>query len=189
LTACPSRALTGHMTARLCGSPGCVLPDFHEGLCSTAEVLGKRPRVLIQQPPPPRPSIRARCRSNRPAPMPTALEPPAQQRVLPNGLHRFYHGQRWGVPLPEGPVEREANSDDEADEGWRLRQIEQRIRARANVSEGEAAFMGMWNRHMHTWPPTVSDRMLPETCRHFASQNVTVLADTLQEVRAACHHL
>ena len=27
-----------------CGSPGCTLPDFHEGLCSTERVVGRRKR-------------------------------------------------------------------------------------------------------------------------------------------------
>ena len=27
-----------------CGTPGCTLPDFHEGLCSTEQVLGRRKR-------------------------------------------------------------------------------------------------------------------------------------------------
>ena len=27
-----------------CGTPGCTLPDFHEGLCSTEQALGRRKR-------------------------------------------------------------------------------------------------------------------------------------------------
>ena len=27
-----------------CGTPGCILPDFHEGLCSTEQALGRRKR-------------------------------------------------------------------------------------------------------------------------------------------------
>ena len=165
---------------RVCGTPGCDLPDFHEGLCSTSAVSVKRPRTLIHPPPPPR--ARTFRASSRPAPAPQATEPPAQQRILPNGLHRFYHGQRWGVPLPDGRVEHDANSDDEVDDGWRLRQLEQRIATRAGVTELQTTFMNLWNAHVHGSPPVVSDRKLPESCRRFATSNARVLSGKLRQV-------
>ena len=106
---------------------------------------------------------------------------------MPNGLHRFYHGMRWGVPLPGGPVEHEENSDDEVDEGWRLQQVEQSIRARHDVAPPQAELMTMWNAHMHHAPPVVSDRMQPAVCRRFANANAVVLAGSLRQARQRLH--
>ena len=36
------------MLAKLCGTPGCALPDFHNGACESEVRCGKRPRVQPQ---------------------------------------------------------------------------------------------------------------------------------------------
>ncbi|KAL3902515.1 MAG: hypothetical protein SGPRY_012040 [Prymnesium sp.] len=150
---------------RRCGTPGCHLVDGHVGFCSTLVVPSKRKRTP---------------KSERSSGSSTRADPVPEQQVLPSGLHKFYHSQRWGVPLPKGPVKAE-NSDDEAEEGWCLQQTEQRIRARPEVTAHAAELMTLWNAHVHSAPPIVSDRMLPEVCRHFAFHHAPVLAHSLRE--------
>ena len=72
------------------------------------------------------------------------------QAARADGLRHFYHVHRWGLPLPDGPVEaRTGNaSDDEADETWRLDETARRTCARKDVSAADAHFMELWNGHV-----------------------------------------
>lgn len=175
-------------TGRRCGTPGCTLPDFHNGPCNTAMVSGKRPRVSVVAPVPQKARRPKGDAPARPQPKPPAVqaapEPPAQQRRLSSGLHRFYHSQRWGVPFPDGPVEPDV-SDDRAEESWRLQQTDRRIAARGSVSKSQASLMAMWNAHVHAQPPLVSDRMLSQVCRKFAVEHAAALAGPLRQAFVA----
>lgn len=180
---------------RKCGTPGCTLPDWHEGPCSTFLTEGKRKRLMVQPPPPPKkkpvvgaqstisiPSELGAARAKRMRRVAPPSQVPAEQSSLPNGLQRFYHVHRWGVPLPAGPVDCGAGSDAEADEGWRFKALAQRTEARSEVGEVDGAFTRLWNAHVHALrPPLVSDRMLPGTCRQFARGNAAVLAGPLRD--------
>jgi len=165
---------------RLCGTPGCTFFDEHDGPCSNAVPLEKRPRY---QPPPPKPKAapsepkKKRQRQFNPEDASSAADVPpevdlrpAVQTVRKDGLHDFYHVHRWGQPLPPGPVAAVNGnaSDDEADDTWRLDEVARRTRRRPEVSDANARFMEAWNAHVHALPtPLVSDRMLPEACRRF----------------------
>ena len=96
---------------RKCGTPGCTLPDWHEGPCSTFLTEGKRKRLMVQPPPPPKkkpvvgaqstisiPSELGAARAKRMRRVAPPSQVPAEQSSLPNGLQRFYHVHRWGVP-------------------------------------------------------------------------------------------
>ena len=169
----------------MCGTPGCNLPDFHNGPCSTDAPSGKRPRVQAQMvcmgPPPPPPSP-PRRRVPRPPPVARPESPPPQQSVHPNGLHRYYHALRWGVPLPDGPLAEDAGSDREFSEAWRLQEVDERLRNRANVAALQAELMGLWNVHIDALQPLASQRALPEACRRFACEHASRLAAQLREV-------
>ena len=113
-------------TRRLCGAAGCTFPDFHMGPCSFEMELEKRPRCQapspsVAKPPPPEPK-QAPKQARKPKVVEVAPEePPPEQRMMPSGLHRFYHTHRWGVPLPMGSVEA-GTCDEELDQSWRLRE-------------------------------------------------------------------
>jgi hypothetical protein len=163
---------------RKCGTPGCNLPDYHPGICESLAPARKRDPVnytLKPAPkPPPRPAAMPRLKRR------VAVLKPAEQSILPNGLHRFYHVHRWGVPLPDGPVDCTAGSDDEVDESWRLEAPARRTRARTDVPSGDAALAQLWNAHVRSLPPLVSDRMVPGACRQFARAHAKVLAKELR---------
>ena len=166
---------------RICGTPGCNLPDFHKGPCA-----GWAPKKRVSQPvmqlnvrPEPVRS-RAPAKPKRPyyPPKPKTAEElaaeaaaeaaarkPAEQRVLPSGLWPFYHAHRWGVPLPPGPVPPDEGSDDELDETWRAREAERRIDGRRGVDPADAELMKLWNAHVAASEKLVSDRALPAACR------------------------
>ena len=162
----------------------------------------KRPRY---EPPPPKPrkstvgkaqdgNARSRGRSSQDVDAeshdwvdpPPIEHKPALQFALPSGLRRFYHVHRWGVPHTDGPIAALTGnaSDDEVDEDWRLDESRRRMRSRPDLSEGEADFMTMWNAHVQSLPPLVSDRMLPEACRRFALAHAASLRDS-EPLRAA----
>ena len=167
----------------ICGTPGCTLPDFHTGLCAGQKVAAKRPRVTVQPPPRPRPPPPPP--KPKPPPKPAAprpLSPPPEQCVLPNGLHKFYHPLRWGVPLPAGPVAAASAECDEraADELWRHEQVERRLRSRPSVTAADGDLMLLWNKHVAAQPPLASDRALPGACRQFARAHAAQLTDTLR---------
>jgi len=171
---------------RMCGTPGCSLPDFHPGMCESDAPSGKRESAPVLPPPPPPPPSRPVVRRPRqPKKRPAATKRPAEQRVESNGLHRFYHVHRWGVPLPDGPVECGAGSDEDVDESWRLEESTRRTRARTDVGPNEATLTGLWNEHVKTLPPLVSDRMLPGACRQFARAHAAALAAELRGAFAA----
>jgi hypothetical protein len=163
---------------RKCGTPGCNLPDYHPGICESLAPARKRDPVnytLKPAPkPPPRPAAMPRLKRR------VAVLKPAEQSILPNGLHRFYHVHRWGVPLPDGPVDCTAGSDDEVDESWRLEAPARRTRARTDVPSGDATLAQLWNAHVRSLPPLVSDRMVPGACRQFARAHAKVLAKELR---------
>jgi len=173
-----SRARPG----RLCGTAGCELPDFHVGPCSCMNMAAKRQSIpVIPAAAAPAPARECPPRAVRSSSRETDAAP--HQELLPNGLKRFYHGQRWGVPLPDGQVSEDLeNSDDDVDEGWRLQQAEQRIKARQGISLQQTSLMNLWNAHVASSPPVVSDRMLPEVCRRFAFTHADVLARALRQV-------
>ena len=171
------------------------LSDFHEGPCTTDEPTSKRPRYC---PPPPKPrksasereeerNARRRARASHDAdaePFDGADPPPinhkpALQFALPSGLRRFYHVHRWGVPLADGPIEALTGnaSDDDVDEDWRLDEQRRRSRSRPELSDSETEFMSLWNVHVQSLPPLVSDRMLPEACRRFALKHAALLRE------------
>lgn len=168
----------------MCGTPGCTRKDYHVGLCNIVglTVSSKRPRVQVLepvQPSAPEPSAPSIRRMRRPRPAPDQFAAvPAQQELLPSGLHKFYHAARWGVPLPDGPV-LDNYANDKVDEEWRLSQDRQRIAGRTGVSASQLKFMSIWNSHVHNLPPLVSDRMLPEACRVFADEHAELLAAEL----------
>ena len=99
---------------------------------------------------------------------------------MSSGLHRFYHTHRWGVPLSMGTVAEDAESDEELDESWRLRETEERIRSRGVAAPPEVEFMVLWNAHMQGSAPLVSDNAVPATCRHFAEAHAAQLSTTLR---------
>ena len=182
---------------RLCGTPGCGKRDFHVGPCTTDEPTSKRPRYEAPPLPPPQkcpPPRRQRVpRQESAQDVIDATDPPqqrkpAQQFQLPNGLRRFYHVHRWGVPLADGPVEALTGgaSDDEADEDWRLEESLRRMQARPELPAPEIDLMRLWNAHVQALPtPLVSDRMLPDACRRFAH----VHADSLRANAPLCSAL
>jgi len=180
---------------RLCASPGCTYFDFHNGACSNAQPLEKRPRYV---PPPPRPKPPPRTpnpekKRKRPEAPPDPIEePPAVQAARADGLRHFYHVHRWGLPLPDGPVEaRTGNaSDDEADETWRLDETARRTCARKDVSAADAHFMELWNGHVQRLTVRlVSDRMLPAACRSFARAHADALRRGARLHRCLREHL
>ena len=163
---------------RLCGTPGCTFKDRHDGPCSNAVPLTKRPRVSL---PAPQPKHREKLPSKRKQRerKPAAKKDdddllslvPAEQAERPDGLRKYYHVHRWGTPLEDGPVAAVAGgaSDDEMDEGWRLDESTSRVRTRPEVSAEDADFIAAWNAHVKSLTTRlVSDRMLPEACRTFA---------------------
>jgi len=131
--------------------------------------------------PPPPPPAPVRRRVPRPTPVVRPSSPPPQQSLHPNGLHRYYHALRWGVPLPEGPLAENAGSDRELSEAWRLEEVDERIRERDNVTALQAELMGLWNAHIDALQPLVSQRALPKACRQFASEHASRLATQLRE--------
>lgn len=169
---------------RMCGVPGCTKPDFHFGPCSTEEAPAKRPRL------PAPPATKApRHVGPKAAPKPARKpklvesapeEPPPEQRKMPSGLHRFYHTHRWGVPLSMGTLAEDAESDEELDESWRLRETEERIRSRGVATLSEVEFMVLWNAHVQGSAPLVSGHAVPATCRHFAVAHAAQLSTTLR---------
>ena len=164
---------------RECGTPGCTLPDHHDGMCNN-EKLSKRPRFESKPPPPKLPQVQAVKRPRRPEPPKKDL-PPAEQGELPSGIRRFYHVHRWGVPLPDGPVDYSVCSDEEVDSIWQLDEVEQRIRGRPDVPAPDADVAALWNRHIWDSPPIVTDRMLPHICRKFARANAAALGAELRQ--------
>ena len=188
---------------RICGTPGCNLPDFHKGPCA-----GWAPKKRVSQPvmqlnvrPEPVRS-RAPAKPKRPyyPPKPKTAEElaaeaaaeaaarkPAEQRVLPSGLWPFYHAHRWGVPLPPGPVPPDEGSDDELDETWRAREAERRIDGRRGVDPADAELMKLWNAHVAASEKLVSDRALPAACRAFARAHAAALSTRLR--RPLLEHL
>ena len=154
--------------ARRCGTPGCLLPDYHDGLCQPLLVTAKRERLPVLAPAPakaPRRVIPKRAPKQPIEPQPLKV---AEQGIMSSSMHKFYHVHRWGLPLPDGPVECDACSDDEVDESWRLDEMERRTRSRAEVSPNEARLARLWNEHLESSDPIVSDRMLTSTCHEFA---------------------
>ena len=173
---------------RLCGTPGCTKIDQHDGPCSNAVPLEKRPRYQMPPPKPraqpPEPKKRRRPKtavsedafsaeaSAAAANLPELDLRPAVQAERKDGLRKFYHVHRWGAPLPDGPVAALAGnaSDDEVDGEWRREEVERRTRRRPEVSDTDASFIEAWNAHVHALPTRlVSDRMLPEACRRFVT--------------------
>ena len=149
---------------RLCGTPGCTLPDFHAGPCSNAASLGRRREHNIKLPynekaaqqllrgeaaaiKASKREQRERKKQQRPVAAERPVSPPPQQQRLPSGLARFYHPLEWGVPLREGPVEADPVPPSWRHEAgaWQLEQAADRIRSRRGVGEAEAAFMDLWN--------------------------------------------
>ena len=180
----PSSIMPSAAKRRMCGVPGCTKPDFHIGPCSGEESPAKRLR--LPAPPADKASQRA---GPKPAPKPTRRprpveaapeEPPPEQRKMSSGLHRFYHTHRWGVPLSMGTVAEDAESDEELDETWRLRETEERIRSRGVAAPPDVEFMVLWNTFMQGSPPLVSDRAVPATCRHFTKAHAARLSTTLR---------
>ena len=117
---------------RLCGTPGCTFFDEHDGPCSNAVPLEKRPRY---QPPPPKPKAapsepkKKRQRQFNPEDASSAADVPpevdlrpAVQTVRKDGLHDFYHVHRWGQPLPPGPVAAVNGNASDDDSGGHLQE-------------------------------------------------------------------
>jgi len=160
-----------------CGTPGCTLPDFHNGPCTTDAPVGKRPRPANLEEPNKFRKIAKASGAEKPRPRPPKPEknaildatPPPAQGLLSSGLHRFYHAHRWGVALPPGPVADDCDSDNELDESWRLSETEERVRARGVATPAEIDFMLLWNCHVQRHSaPLVSDCGVPRACRSFA---------------------
>lgn len=182
----PRSGSSKNCSKRICGTPGCGLPDFHDGICQSQAPVSKRESAPVLPPPPPKKPARPRPTAPRPKPpKPAVALVPAQQHALPDGLHRFYHVHRWGVPLPSGAVDCGPGSDDEHDEGWRHDETTRRIRSRADVGPNDAAVAELWNAHVRSLPPLVSDRMLPDACRKFARAHASRLAAELRSAFAA----
>lgn len=173
---------------RICGTRGCTLPDFHSGLCNSVQLEAKRPRVCVAVTAPPEradgaPPVKRRAyvrRKSLGAPAAPAPVVPAVQELMPSGLRKFYDAQRWGVPLPDGPVSIEP--DPPVDGEWRLEQTKWRICARDGVADPDAALMLLWNAYVDARSlPLVSDRMLPEACRQFAREHAADISAELRE--------
>jgi len=181
---------------RLCGTPGCTLPDFHAGPCSNAASLGRRREHNIKLPynekaaqqllrgeaaaiKASKREQRERKKQQRPVAAERPVSPPPPQQRLPSGLARFYHPLEWGVPLREGPVEADPVPPSWRHEAgaWQLQQAADRIRSRRGVGEAEAAFMDLWNGAVQRSERSrlVSDRCLPALCRAFAVQHAAEL--------------
>jgi len=181
---------------RLCGTPGCTLPDFHAGPCSNAASLGRRREHNIKLPynekaaqqllrgeaaaiKASKREQRERKKQQRPVAAERPVSPPPPQQRLPSGLARFYHPLEWGVPLREGPVEADPVPPSWRHEAgaWQLEQAADRIRSRRGVGEAEAAFMDLWNGAVQRSERSrlVSDRCLPALCRAFAVQHAAEL--------------
>ena len=166
---------------RLCGTPGCTLPDHHAGPCSNW-VTAKRERYVPPPPPAPKPKAAPAERKPKPAKERPASPPPVQE-LLPSGLYKYYHPLRWGVPLPAGPVDGDGAvrcDEAEADEGWRLEQAAARTRARPEVGGAQADLMALWNAHIAALPPIASDRALTRICRTFCREHAAQLAAELR---------
>jgi len=183
------------MAKRLCGTPGCNQLDFHDGPCDGDEPISKRQRTLVVMPEPKRSNNsgsergagRSRSRIKTDAlGLGTGAEVappriPATQGTMPNGLQRFYHAHRWGVPLPPGQVEIDGGgSDEEDDDSWRLVEVACHTAARPEVAEADKILMSLWNAHVRSGPCLVSDRMLPEACRRFAQAHAETLRTDLR---------
>ena len=188
---------------RICGTPGCNLPDFHKGPCAgwapkkrvsqPVMQLNVRPEPVRSRAPvkpkrpyyPPKPKTAEELAAEAAAE--AAARKPAEQRVLPSGLWPFYHAHRWGVPLPPGPVPPDEGSDDELDETWRAREAERRIDGRRGVDPADAELMKLWNAHVAASEKLVSDRALPAACRSFARAHAAALSTRLR--RPLLEHL
>lgn len=151
---------------RLCGTPGCELPDFHDGPCSCdAPSAGKRQRLPAKKSLPefshhpgaaqpyakrqkPHDEVAAAAAAARAAARKARRQAadssadaecdprPAQQMRLPSGLARFYHVHNWGVPLPDGPVDVDGSRSDD-EVDERWLLDECAGRMRARVADGE----------------------------------------------------
>ena len=93
----------------------------------------------------------------------------------PTAPTRQYYHARTGQPIHPRLLQSGYDSDDEVDEGWRLRRAEVLLDEFEDVTPPEKAFMKLWNRWIFA-RPIQADRDVPRAVVAFARAHAAEIA-------------
>ena len=136
------------------------------------------PPLIVAAPPPP--GV-VKCCSKDQYVVRQAAAAAGAQADLPLGTPRptaptrqYYHA-RTGQPIHPRLLQSGYDSDDEVDEGWRLRRAEVLLDEFEDVTPPEKAFMKLWNRWIFA-RPIQADRDVPRAVVAFARAHAAEIA-------------